>query len=150
MTPAVDEPPSLGPACCGSASACIFDKALLAQAAVCELAQRRERAEGVLLECPSPTARINCETLAALMRERAQFAMRLPAPGRPLIHMQALRLQCGGAAALQQMLGCPGRDMHRMVGAAQEIHGSLMDLPWLALVEALVAWQPARRGGRRG
>ena len=137
---------------CGGAGgerACVFGKALLARAATCELAQRRPVAERELLECASPVARINCETLAALLRERSRFALRLPPAGRPLIHMQALRLQCGGLNALQQVLGCAGRDVHRMVGTAHERHGSLTELPWATLVAALAAWEPPRRGRAR-
>ena len=93
--------------CCDSDQACVFAKALLSHTAVCELAQRRAVAERVLVECPSPVARTNCGTLAALLHERARFALRLPPPGRPLIHMQALRLQCGGLTALQQVLDAP-------------------------------------------
>lgn len=132
--------------CCDSDQSCVFAKALLARTAVCELAQRRAIAERVLVECPSPVARTNCSTLAALMHERSRFALRLPPPGRPLIHLQALRLQCGGLTALQQVLGSEHADVHRMVGAAQAEHGSLTELPWASLVTALVAWQPPRRG----
>ena len=128
---AVEDPPA--PSCCGSDQACVFAKALLSHTAGCELAQRRAVAERVLVECPSPVARTNCGTPA----------------GRPLIHMQALRLQCGGLVALQQVLGTTERDVHRMVGAAHERHGSLTELPWAALVAALVAWQPPRRGRAR-
>jgi hypothetical protein len=63
--------------------------------------------------------------------------------------MQGLRLQCGGLVALQQVLGVPERDVHRMVGTAHERHGSLTELPWDALVAALAAWQPPRRGRAR-
>jgi hypothetical protein len=63
--------------------------------------------------------------------------------------MQALRLQCGGLTAVQQVLGCEERDVHRMVGAAHERHGSLTELPWATLVVALAEWQPPRRGRRR-
>jgi len=145
---AVAEPPP-APSCCDSDRACVFAKALLSHTAVCELAQRRAVAERVLVECPSPVARTNCGTLAALLHERARFALRLPPAGRPLIHMQGLRLQCGGLVALQQVLGVPERDVHRMVGAAHERHGSLTELPWAALVAALAAWQPPRRGRAR-
>ena len=145
-----DDDAPLGPLCCDSEQACVFAKALLAQQAGCELARRRAVAERVLLECGSPVARTNCGTLAALLHERSRFALRLPPASRPLIHMQALRLQCGGLTALQQVLGSADRDVHRMVGAAHERHGSLTELPWAALVEALAAWQPPRRGRARG
>ncbi|MDP2004161.1 MAG: hypothetical protein Q8K45_00650 [Rubrivivax sp.] len=147
--PAEATPP--GALCCDSERACVFAKALLARTAVCERAERRAVAERVLVECASPVARTNCGTLAALLHERARFALRLPPARRPLIHMQALRLQCGGLQALQQVLGSSEPDVHRMVGLAQEGHGSLTELPWEALVARLVAWQAPRRGrGRTG
>ena len=135
--------------CCESTAACVFAKALLARSATCELAQRRALAERELVECRSPVAHTNCGLLAALLRERARFALRLPPIGQPLMHVQALRLQCGGVNALQQVLGCAERDVHRMVGVAHERHGSLTELPWAPLVAALAAWQPPRRGRPR-
>jgi hypothetical protein len=137
-----DAPPLIS--CCESTCACVFAKALLARAAVCELAQRRAVAERDILECPSAVARTNCTTLAALLHERARFALRLPGPGQPLIHAQALRLQCGGLKGMQRALEAPSADVHRMVGAAHERHGSLTDLPWEAIVQVLVEWQPHR------
>jgi len=96
-------------ACCGPAHGCVFAKAILARAADCSLARRRSVGERELLECPSPVAHTNCETLAALMHERARFALRLPRPEQPLMHAQAMRLQCGGLAGLQRALtGGPG------------------------------------------
>lgn len=145
----MDLPTCSGTMCGDSERACVFAKALLSHSAGCELAERSARAERTLVECPSPVARTNCVTLAALLHERARFALRLPPPGRPLIHAQALRLQCGGLAGLQQVLGSEGRDVHRMVGAAHERHGSLADLPWVPLVAALAEWQPPRHGRAR-
>lgn len=131
--------------CCGSARGCVFAKALLARTARCELARRSTVGERELMECSAPVARINCGTLAALLHERARFALRLPAPGRPLMHVQALRLQCGGLAALREALAGAEADVHSLVRQAQDAHGSLADLPWQPLVQALAAWQPPRR-----
>jgi hypothetical protein len=136
------------PACCGSARACVFAKALLAKGASCALSQRASIGEREEVECGSPVARMNCETLAALLHERARFALRLPPPGRPVMHVHALRLQCGGLAALRTVLDAPDRDVHSLVATAQERHGSLAGLPWDAVVRGLAAWQPPRRGQR--
>jgi hypothetical protein len=135
------------PACCGPGGerACVFGKALLARAASCALSQRLPFGESELLECASPVARINCGTLAGLLHERARFALRLPPASRPLMHVQALRLQCGGLTALAQQFDAAAPDVHAMVGAALERHGSLTELPWDALVAELAAWQPRRR-----
>lgn len=147
---------------------CVFARALLAQAASCTLARRRSVGEREAVACPSPVAHANCDTLAALMHERARFALRLPAPATPLMHAQAMRLQCGGLAGLQQSLGpaATGRaaagpttetasaraapaaappDVHALVGLAQQRHGSLTALPWEAIVAAMRAWAPRRR-----
>jgi hypothetical protein len=135
--------------CCDHAGACVFAHALRARTAVCELSQRQALAERDVLVCSHPVARSNCGTLAALLHERARFALRLPPPGRPLMHAQAMRLHCGGLAALQADLGEAQADVHRLVGQAQARHGSLMDLPWDQLVAGVVAWQPRRRGAAR-
>jgi len=135
-----------GDACCGtSGMTCVFSKALLARSAVCECAQRCSVGERELVQCVSPTARTNCTTLAALLHERARFALRLPRPGQPLIHAKALRLQCGGVVALQASLGAERADVHRLVGVAHERYGSLTELPWAAIVDGLLNWQPRRR-----
>ena len=136
--------PSAASACCESAAACVFAKALLARAAVCELATRRAVAERELVECRSAVARINCATLAALLHERARFALRLPRPGQPMIHAHALRLQCGGLLGLQQALGAAQPDVHRMVGVAQGRYASLTELPWESIVNTLKQWQSHR------
>lgn len=134
--------------CCASPGACVFSKALLARTAGCELAQRSSLGEQELIACGAAVARINCSTLAALLHERARFALRLPAPGRPLMHVHALRLQCGGLAALEEVMAGDG-DVHRMVLEAHERHGSLAGLPWERIVPAVAAWQPRRRSARR-
>jgi hypothetical protein len=127
--------------------ACVFGKALLARAAQCELARRRAMAERDLIECSSPEARMDCQTLAQLTRERARFVLKLPRSGAPVLHAQAMRLQCGGLQGLQQALGLQETDVHRLLGLAQERRGSLTELPWDTIVHALVQWRP--RGPRR-
>jgi hypothetical protein len=133
--------------CCDAAQACVFSKALVARAATCQLAQRTCAGEGEqsVLSCTSPAARGTCGTLAALLHERARAALRLPPPGRPLIHVHALRLQCGGLAALQQVLVAPDADVHTLVAGAQARHGELTALPWSSVVTALADWQPRPR-----
>ena len=132
-------------ACCHSGVACVFAKALLSRAAACECASSRTVGERELVECGSVVARTNCGTLAALMHERARFALRLAGPGRPMVHAQALRLQCGGLAGLQQVLGASQADVHGMVRLAHERFGSLTVMPWDAIVREIAAWQPRVR-----
>ena len=135
--------------CCDSDIPCVFAKALLSRSAQCALAEQRAVGEQMLLECPDAQARGRCAELADLLHERARFALRLPSRTRPLMHMQALRLQCGGLDALRQQQGGVRRDVHQMVEAALDQHQRLQDLPWTELVSALAAWQPPRRGRSR-
>lgn len=152
--PLLDDPSTVNDApsssCCasGGANACVFSKALLSRAASCELATRGVRGEMEGFECTSPVARMNCVTLAALLRERSRFALRLPAANRPLLHQQAMRLQCGGLAALRDSVGAADRDVHRLVARLHERHASFVELPWEPLVAAIAAWTPRRRTGR--
>ena len=64
---------------------CVFAKAVLAGCATCATSVRRALAERETIGCTSPVARTNCETFAALLRERAAFALKLTA-GAPLPH----------------------------------------------------------------
>ena len=133
--------------CADHAAACIFRRALLAHAAGCEVSARQAIGEREVVVCRSPVARTNCATLAELLHERARFALKLPRPGTPLLHAQALRLHCGGIAGMQRALGAASADVHALIGLAQARHGSLTELPWAELVAAVVAWQPRRRRG---
>ncbi len=123
---------------------CVFQGALLARHAVCELAQRRSLAERETLACPSAPAHLNCETLERLFLERATFPLKLH-PGAPLTHATVMRLHCGGIQGLQEVLGAGQPDVHRLIVQAQEAHGSLTDLPWPEIVAKIVAWQARRR-----
>lgn len=141
----MDESPPTAGCCCESGQACVFSKALLVRDSSCQLGRRVHFAEREMLECSSAAARLDCEHLAVLLREQARSALHLPPPGRPLMHAQALRLQCAGLAALRSSLGVAGKDVHGAVSAAVERHGTLTALPWDAIVSALVSWRPTRR-----
>ena len=137
--------PDLGSCCSDGTHPCVFAKALFAHEAHCALARRESVGERAVVECSSPPARLNCGMLAALLRERSRFVLRLPPEGRPLLHQQSLRLQCGGLAALQAALGAARCDVHELVGDAQRRHGSLTELPWADLVAQVAVWAPRRR-----
>jgi hypothetical protein len=133
-------------------TSCVFAKALLAGVADCECSRRTVQGEGLAVECTRALARTNCATLLALLRERCRFALKLPTGAAPMIHMQALRLQCGGLSALREVLheGHGGhdrdaRDVHQLLLAARDRHASWIDLPWAELVPKVMAWQPPRR-----
>lgn len=123
---------------------CVFQAALLARQAECELVQRGAWGERERLACPHAPAHLNCQTLQRLLLERATFALRLR-PGAPLTHATVMRLHCGGIQGLQQALAAEQPDVHRLIVAGRQAHGSLTDLPWECIVAQIVAWQPRRR-----
>lgn len=133
--------------CCDAiAHGCRFAKALLAQAARCDCATRSSIGERQVIECRSATAHAACCRYADRLHERARFALKLPPPGRPVLHLQALRLQCGGVAALHQAAGEPApASVHRLVMAAESAEAGLDGLPWPDLVARIAAWRPVRR-----
>ena len=133
-----------------AAAGCAFTRAILAGEAGCTLARRRARGEIEAIACASPPAAINCDTLFALLRERATFALRLPPPGRPLPHVQSMRLQCGGAKALAHALGeNRPADIHALVAEARTRWEELAGLPFAPLVAGIAAWSPRRRAPPR-
>lgn len=126
---------------------CVFEKALLARCAECELAVRHALAEREAIACGSPVARTNCETLHALLRERCAFALKLTPSDERLPHAVTMKLACGGLAGVGECVSRPADNVHRLVQAAQERYGSLGGLPWPAIVRAVAKWQGRRRHG---
>jgi hypothetical protein len=126
---------------------CVFEKALLAGCAGCGLAVRHALAEREAIACASPVARTNCETLHALLRERSTFALKLAPSAGQLPHAVTMKLACGGLYGLGKCVSQSPEDVHRLVQAAQERHGSLVDLPWPSIVQAVVEWEGRRRHG---
>lgn len=125
---------------------CPFGRAVLAGEAGCTLARRRPRGEHEAILCASEPARIHCLSLFTLLRERARFALKLPAGDVPIPHVQMMRLQCGGAQAIAAAMGEPApRDLHELVAEARTRWGSVGDGPFGEMIASLVAWQPRRR-----
>jgi hypothetical protein len=122
---------------------CVFAKAVLAGCATCATSVRRALAERETIGCASPVARTNCETFAALLRERAAFALKLTA-GAPLPHAAAMKLQCGGLAGLRACAGGAEADVHRLVAGEIARRESLAELPWPSIVASVAGWQGRR------
>lgn len=90
---------------------------------------------------------MNCATLHDLLAERSAFALHIVPRAATLPHALVMKLQCGGLAGLRDALGVPLGDVHALVNAAHERHGSLVELPWPAIVAAVASWQTRRRRG---
>lgn len=126
---------------------CVFERALLAQTAACELARRQSVGEALHLFCASPVARSACGTLYGLLREKSAFALHLKATNRILPHAMVMKIQCGGLAGLREVVApdTHAPDVHRLVRDATERFGSLDALPFSEIVKGVAAFQLRRK-----
>jgi hypothetical protein len=126
---------------------CVFENALLSGCAVCELSASHALAERQIIACTSPVARVDCGQLAALLREKSAFALRLTSTQRILPHAMMMKIQCGGLQGMQQVLdpAAAQPDVRRMVLKGRERYGELARLPFSDIVQGVAAFRLRRR-----
>lgn len=133
---------------------CVFEKALLCQAAVCEAAQRLSLAEREMVACRAPLVRSACGQLLTLLRTNSAFALKLKDTQRILPHAMMMKIQCGGLVGLRDLLDADAAavDIFRLVRLAQAEYGALDALPFSRIVQGVAHWQIRKRrspGGPR-
>ncbi len=140
MRPATNRPP------------CVFERALLARCAACEMSRIQSVAEGEAITCSSPDAHAACAQLAQLLRRNSSFALKLREPMSVLPHASVMKLQCGGLSGLKAVLEpeAPAPDVHRLVRMAVASHGDLEGLPFSQIVQGVAAWQGRKRRSPKG
>lgn len=128
---------------------CIFERALLARHAVCELAANHQIAERESIACSQPAAHADCAQMAELLREKSSFALRLTATQRILPHAMVMKIQCGGLDGLKTLLdpAASTPDAGRLVRLATERYGDPGALPFSDIVQGVAAWKARRRHG---
>lgn len=126
---------------------CVFEKALLCQAAVCEVAQRLALAEREMVACREPLARAACGNLLQLLRANSAFALKLKDTQRILPHAMTMKIQCGGLAGLKALVDPDAHapDVLKLVRLAQAEFGALEDLPFSRIVQGVAHWQIRKR-----
>ncbi len=126
---------------------CVFERALLARHAVCDLALRHQIAERESISCAQPDAHGACSRMSGLLREKSAFALGLTATGRILPHAMVMKIQCGGLDGLKALLDAdaPAPDAGRLVRLATERYGDPGALPFSEIVQGVAAWKARRR-----
>lgn len=126
---------------------CVFEKALLCQAAACEAAQRLALAERELVACREPLARAACGQLLTLLRQNSAFALKLKDTQRILPHAMTMKIQCGGLVGLKDLVDPDAHapDVLKLVRLAQAEFGALDQLPFSRIVQGVAHWQIRRR-----
>lgn len=126
---------------------CVFEHALLARHAVCELAQSHQIAERESVACTQAAANEACARTLELLREKSNFALHLTAPQPILPHAMLMKIQCGGLDGLRALLdaGALVPNVRRLVRLAEEREGGLAELPFSEVVKGVAAWKSRRR-----
>lgn len=126
---------------------CVFELALLARHAGCELAVRHQIAERESIACPEVAAHAACARMSELLREKSAFALGLTATQRILPHAMVMKIQCGGLDGLKALLdpAASAPDARRLVSLAAERYGDLGELPFSEVVQGVAAWKARRR-----
>lgn len=126
---------------------CVFEKALLCQAAVCEAAQRLSLAEREMVACREPLARAACGQLLTLLRANSAFALKLKDTQRILPHAMTMKIQCGGLVGLKELLDpeAAAPDILKLVRRAQAEYGAFEALPYSRIVQGVARWQIRKR-----
>lgn len=126
---------------------CVFEKALLCQAAACEAAQRIALAERELVACREPLARAACGQLLTLLRANSAFALKVKDTQSILPHAMTMKVQCGGLVGLKDLLDPDAHapDVLKLVRLAQAEFGELDKLPFSRIVQGVSRWQIRKR-----
>lgn len=130
---------------------CIFEKAMLCQAAVCEAAQRLSLAEREMVACREPLARAACGQLLTLLRQNSAFALKVKDTQRLLPHAMTMKMQCGGLVGLKDLLDADAHapDVLKLIRLAQAEYGAFENLPFSRIVQGVAHWQIRRRSPPR-
>ena len=126
---------------------CVFERALLARHAVCDLAVRHQIAERESIACTEVAAHAACTQMAELLREKSSFALGLTVTRRILPHAMVMKIQCGGLDGLKALLdpAASAPDVRRLVRLAAERYGEVGALPFSEIVQGVAAWKARRR-----
>lgn len=130
---------------------CVFEKALLCQAAVCEAAQRVLLAERLMIACRAPLERTACGQLLTLLRQNAAFALHVKDTRRILPHALTMKVQCGGLVGIKDLLDpdATAPDVLKLIRLALADYGALENLPFSRIVQGISHWQMRKRALQR-
>ncbi len=128
---------------------CVFERAILRRCCGCQHAIRRYIAEREAAGCKDAAAHAVCTALKQQMRHAAAFTLKLAHPDEPLPHGKQLKLQCGGLLGIAQLTAenalSEVADIHAALAAAIHQYGSLEQLPYQEIMQAIRAYEPRPR-----
>lgn len=134
---------------------CVFEKALTNNHARCSQSSHFWLADREGYACKCDECSQTCRELLKKLREKSSFVLKLREVDGPLPHNMDIRVQVGGLRGLARLQ--PGmqdgeamvEDVHGIVQAAQDAYGSIGDLPFSEIMQAVVQFEGRRRRHRR-
>jgi hypothetical protein len=133
---------------------CVFEKAINSRACDCARAHRFNLADREGVACRSDSAQRLCQQCLNGLRRNARFALGLTRAEGPLPHSAEIRVQNGGLAGLQGLLGLALEqgpsvaDIHAVVAQAVQRFGTVEALPYDRIVPSVVHYRGRRRSRR--
>lgn len=128
---------------------CVFERAILRRCCGCRHAIRRNIAEREAAGCQEAGAHALCTALKQQMRHAAAFTLKLAHPDEPLPHGKQLKLQCGGLLGIARLTAenelSDVADISAALSAAIKKYGSLEQLPYQDIIQAIRAYEPRPR-----
>ena len=133
--------------------ACVFEKAVLHQCCKCHRAKHFNLAERIGVACTSAPSQQRCRNFLQIMRRKSVFTLQLPAPeSSPLPHAKEIKIQCGGAIGIQNLLqnseGSSERDIDMLLDRALENYRGLEALPYDQIVRSVSGYE-ARKSRKK-
>ena len=135
---------------------CVFEKALTNNKARCHLSRHFCLADREGYSCEDSVSALKCSKLLEKLREKSSFVLKLQKIDGPLAHNMELRVQVGGMTGVAKTLDISARkpdiaaidDISGVVTQAVEKYGSLDNLPYSEIIQAVVQFQGRRRSQR--
>ncbi len=126
---------------------CVFERALLARHAVCELATSHQIAERETVACSQVAAHADCARLSQFLRGKSAFALGVTDTQRILPHAMLMKIQCGGLDGMKRVFDpdALAPNVRRLLRLAQDQCGELEALPYSEIVKGVAAWKGRRR-----
>lgn len=124
---------------------CEFEKALTNNKAQCALAGHFWLADREGYACKSGEAAIKCRDLLIKLREKSRFILKTQQVAEKLPHNMEIRVQAGGLNGIQALFAAQQQDkidnIHALIQQAEAEFGSLEQLPYSRIVQAISSYQ---------
>ena len=131
---------------------CWFEKGINSRRCSCARMERFNLADREGVRCTDSVSQNRCATFLRILRDKAIFILKLTQVDGPLPHAKEARVQIGGMLGLMQGYQQQGHDVtsdipdiDTLLAWAEGEYGSIEDLPYGQLVQAIAQEQPRSR-----